>query len=106
MSRILEGMPDPARVEAARAEGLKVGFYYSLMDWHHPDYLPRREWDKRPIENANFSRYVEYMKGQVGELVQNYDPDLMWFDGDWEDTWTSELGWDMYDSAEVSTDDP
>ena len=34
--------------EACRREGIKLGFYHSIMDWHHPDYLPRRGWDTRP----------------------------------------------------------
>ena len=82
--------------DECRRQGIKMCVYYVIMDWHHPDYLPRRSWDKRPSEEADFSRYVEYMKGQIGELVQNYDPDLIWFDGGWEDTWTREMGWDMY----------
>ena len=73
-------------VEAFRAEGIRVGFYYSLIDWNHPDYPnvgnhPRRgdpEWDKK---DYNFDQYIEYMHNQVRELLTNYGKiDIMWFD--------------------------
>ena len=61
--------------------------YYSIMDWHHPDYLPRRPWENnRSTEGADFSRYVSYMKAQLKELVDAYDPGVLWFDGEWEPT--------------------
>jgi alpha-L-fucosidase len=75
-------------LDAFRAEGLKVGVYYSLIDWHHPDY-PHFGDDHHPMrnnarfENAqhDFSRYLEYMHGQVKELCTNYGKlDVMWFD--------------------------
>jgi len=80
-------------VNACRAEGLKIGFYYSIMDWHHPDYLPRRAWDPRPETPADFGRYVDFMKGQVKDLMTRYGRiDVLWFDGEWENTWTNEAG--------------
>ncbi len=85
--------------DACKEEGIKMCFYYSIMDWHHPDYLPRREWEKehRPEGDANYDRYVEYMKAQLKELVDNYGPlGILWFDGEWEETWNFERGFDMY----------
>ncbi len=79
-----------------REAGLKVGLYFSLPDWHHPDYLPRRKWDTRPTDKASLDRYIAYMKGQLKELVVNYDPGVLWFDGEWEATWTHEHGADLY----------
>jgi len=73
-------------VEAFRAEGLKVGFYYSLLDWHHPHYPvdhlhPMRENEALKAEKRDFSKYVEYLHGQVRELLTNYGRiDVMWFD--------------------------
>lgn len=73
-------------VEAFRAERLKVGFYYSLIDWHHPDYpnvgnhpmAGNSEWDNKEY---NFDNYLEYMHNQVEELVTNYGKiDILWFD--------------------------
>ena len=85
--------------DACKEEGIKMCFYHSIMDWHHPDYLPRRDWEKeqRPEGNADFNRYIEYMKAQLKELVNNYGPlGILWFDGEWENTWTHEKGVDLY----------
>ena len=81
---------------ACKAEGVRLCFYHSIMDWHHPDYLPRRKWDTRPADKANLDRYIAYMKAQLKELVVNYDPGVLWFDGEWESTWTHENGVDLY----------
>ncbi len=75
-------------LEAFRAEGLKVGLYYSLLDWHHPDYPhygdqnhPLRNCPAEKNEGRDFNRYLEYMHGQVRELCTNYGKlDIMWFD--------------------------
>ncbi|HOW87010.1 MAG TPA: alpha-L-fucosidase [Candidatus Aminicenantes bacterium] len=68
-----------------RKAGLPLGFYYSIMDWHHPDYLPRRDWEKdRPAAGADFGRYLDYAQNQLRELVTKYDPAVLWFDGEWE----------------------
>ena len=71
---------------ACRKYGLRICWYHSIMDWHHPDYLPRRSWEKdRGIEGADFERYIAYMKNQLRELVENYgDIGVLWFDGEWE----------------------
>ena len=70
---------------ACQKEGIRLGWYYSVMDWHHPEYIPRREVDKRPAEKDCYPRYVNYMKGQLKELLANYGPiSVVWFDGDWE----------------------
>lgn len=83
---------------ACRREGIRIGWYHSIMDWHHPDYLPRRPWDPRPATDADFDRYVAYLRGQVRELLTGYGPiDIMWFDGEWEPTWTHALGRGMDD---------
>lgn len=83
--------------DACRAEGIRFCTYHSIMDWHHPDYLPRRAWDARPAAGASFDRYVTYLKAQLAEIVHGYDPSVLWFDGEWEDTWTHERGVDLYD---------
>jgi alpha-L-fucosidase len=91
-------------VEAFRAAGLKVGFYFSLPDWHHPDYPAGisdptpRHW--RPAQALppgapaslaadpdRWERYLAFMHGQVRELCTHYGTiDLLWFDGQWEHT--------------------
>lgn len=72
--------------DECRRQGIRIGFYYSIMDWHHPDYVPRRKWEKdRTTEGADFNRYVEYMRGQIRELMSNYgEICALWFDGGWE----------------------
>jgi alpha-L-fucosidase len=85
-------------VQACRRQGVRIGFYYSIMDWHHADYLPRRDWEKdRSAAGADFERYVVYMKAQLKELLTSYGPiDILWFDGQWESTWTASHGRDLY----------
>lgn len=85
--------------EACRKADIKLCFYHSIMDWHHPDYLPRRGWETgRSSEGAEFPRYVDYMKSQLKELLTEYgDIGVLWFDGEWEDTWTHEDGVELYD---------
>ncbi|TAJ25071.1 MAG: hypothetical protein EPO68_00470 [Planctomycetota bacterium] len=81
---------------ACEAEGLRFCTYHSIMDWHHPDYLPRRGWEKRSSDGASFPRYVAHLNAQVAEIVERYQPAVMWFDGEWESTWTHELGVELY----------
>ena len=80
-------------VDAFRAEGLKIGFYYSLLDWHHPDYPhygdryhPMRENEAWKGREHHFDNYVKYLHGQVKELCTNYGKiDIMWFDFSYDD---------------------
>lgn len=84
--------------EACRSAGLKMCWYHSIMDWHHPDYLPRRESEKnRSAAGADFDRYVRHMKAQLQELLTNYGKiGVLWFDGEWESTWNTTYGRDLY----------
>ncbi len=75
-------------VDAFRAEGLKIGFYYSLIDWHHPDFPidvlhPRRRDADAEQQDAgrDMHKYAQYMRDQVTELLTNYGKiDILWFD--------------------------
>ena len=77
-------------VEAFRAEGLKIGFYYSLIDWHHPEYTidrihPQRGSSKEEYDELNKTRdmavYRTYLKNQVREILTNYGKiDILWLD--------------------------
>jgi alpha-L-fucosidase len=85
--------------DACQKEGIRLCFYHSIMDWHHPDYLPRRTWEtNRSAKGADFERYVIYMKNQLRELCSNYGeaPHVLWFDGEWENTWNDNRGTDLY----------
>ena len=74
--------------DAFRAEGIRVGLYYSLIDWHHPDFTidwmhPRHndENARELNEGRDVKRYAEYMRNQVTELLTNYGKiDILWFD--------------------------
>ena len=80
---LLRGVAD-----AFREEGLRVGFYYSLIDWHHPDFTidPLHSMRNHPDahklnESRNMDKYRDYMRNQVRELITGYGPvDIMWFD--------------------------
>jgi alpha-L-fucosidase len=81
---------------ACERHGLKFGVYYSISDWHHPDYpldSPRGRTEK---PNPNMERYVEYMQNQIRELITRYQPAVLWFDGEWEAPWTEDLGDELY----------
>lgn len=92
--------------DACKADGtVRFCVYYSIMDWHHPDAQapaapnynpPRKGGDYKP--NPNFGRYVEsYLKPQLKELIENYDPGVIWFDGEWVPEYTPEMGRGAYD---------
>ena len=84
---------------ACREEGIVFCCYHSIMDWHHPDYLPRREWEEttRPVGDADYDRFNGYLLSQVRELMTNYGGlGVLWFDGEWEKTWTHERGVSLY----------
>ena len=84
--------------DACRDQGIQFCTYYSIIDWHHPDYVPRGKGDNRPPETADYDRYVVYMKNQLRELIANYGPlGILWFDGEWDPTWTHERGLELYD---------
>lgn len=75
-------------VEAFRQEGLKIGFYYSLIDWHHPEFPldglhPQRDDEefKKQTPARDVRKYAEYLHGQVRELLTSFGKiDIMWFD--------------------------
>jgi len=90
---------DPLKELAAACnqEGIKLCFYHSIMDWHHPDYAQRRAWNDKAQGDPDMDRYVTYMKGQIKELLTRYGPiGILWFDGEWEKPWTHERGVDLY----------
>ena len=72
-------------VEALRKEKLKVGLYYSLLDWSHEDYPNFTQKTKRYEQDSlRWQRFRAFFQGQLAELSHQYNPDLWWFDGDWE----------------------
>ena len=67
--------------EACGKQGVRFGFYHSIMDWHHPE------------QKGNFPAYEKHLRGQVSELLTGYGPiGVMWFDGEWIGQWNREKG--------------
>jgi alpha-L-fucosidase len=90
---------DPLKelADACHAAGLKLCFYYSIMDWHHPDWGTRRAWNDKASGTPDMDRYVAYMKAELKELLTRYGPiGILWFDGEWESPWTHDRGVDLY----------
>ena len=80
-------------LDAFRAEGIRVGLYYSIIDWHHPDFPhygdkqhPMRDNPAYKDYKYDFDQYLEYMHGQIKELCTNYGKiDIFWFDFSYDD---------------------
>ena len=80
---------DPMKelADECRRQGLKIFFYYSQLDWHHPDFFPlggTGKFSGRP-ESGDWNRYLDFMDRQLTELLTNYGPiGGIWFDGMWD----------------------
>jgi len=88
-------------VQAMRGAGLKVGLYYSWLDWSNPDYAAMGSWrsGEKPAGDKDerrkrWQRFLAFDEGQLRELCSLYKPDLLWFDGDWG---VSSENWGMKD---------
>lgn len=88
--------------EACKEAGLQLNFYYSLMDWHRSDYPAGDCADKiLGKQKGDYTSYKKFMLGQIGELIDNYHPGNIWFDGEWEHArckdgvWNRTLDWDF-----------
>ena len=80
---------------ACKKHGVRFCTYYTVCDWHHPDWLPRFQ-DPRPATGADPVRFDRYMRDQLGEIIHRYDPALIWFDGNWFKEWTNARGQSLY----------
>lgn len=90
---------DPLKelAEACHKQGIRLCFYHSIMDWHHPDWGTRRPWNDKAAGSPDMDRYTAYLKGQLKELLTGYGPiGILWFDGQWEKPWSYERGVDLY----------
>src|SRR5215831_12816181 len=79
--------PLKALADECHRQGIRLFFYYSQLDWHHPDFWPRGNTGKntgRP-ESGEWTRYLDFMDAQLTELLTNYGPiGGIWFDGMWD----------------------
>lgn len=88
---------DPLKLlaDTCRQQGVKLFFYYSLLDWHHPDYFPLGKTGQASGRKpgGDWKRYVAYYQGQVRELCTNYgEIGGIWFDGWWD---RPDADWDL-----------
>ena len=90
--------------KACKKHGLKFGVYYSIIDWNHSSQKRPFELGKKGnpgqtvIVDDRKQEYVDYQKNQVLELIENYDPAVIWFDGDWVNWWTLQDGIELYNA--------
>lgn len=95
--------------EACKKYGLKFGLYYSILDWNHPTQVPSLQkdspnwrWGRTYLSDrgkgSDKQIYVSYQQNQIMELIKNYDPAILWFDGDWVEWWTIPDGIDLYNA--------
>ena len=95
--------------EECQRQGVKLGFYYSLLDWHHPDYFPRGATGHRTgrPNQGQWENYIQFMKIQLGELLTNYGDILsIWLDGYWdkrEANWHLDEIYDLIHSFQPAT---
>jgi alpha-L-fucosidase len=87
----------------AKRQGLRFGIYYSILDWHHPSQFVNKPGKDPTAGDFNTEMragqkdaYLAYMKAQLAEIQSQYDPDILWFDGEWVTWWTEEDGQAIY----------
>jgi len=82
--------------EACLRHGVRFCLYYSIMDWYHADYGQRRAYNDVAKGETNMPRFVqEFLKPQLKEIAERFDPGILWFDGEWEKCYTTEMGEDI-----------
>jgi alpha-L-fucosidase len=82
--------PIAALAQEAQTQGVKFCVYYSIMDWRHPK---QSNWGNSISDKPG---YVSQMKEQLRELIEYYDVELLWFDGEWKSWWTTQDGVELY----------
>ena len=82
--------------KSCKKYGIKFCIYYTVLDWYDLRYPIRNDGTKTIDPKGDMVKFVQYMKDQLKELITNYDPYMLWFDGNWEQPWTKEMGTDVY----------
>lgn len=70
--------------EAVKAEGMAMQFYYSLIDWIRPDYPKGHSGIRKDPAKYDYDHYFDFEKAQIRELLEQYHPRALWFDGAWD----------------------
>jgi len=81
--------------KACKKHDIKFCMYFTILDWHDANY-PVHNDGKVPDPDADMSKFIVIIKNQLKEVITNYDPYMLWFDGQWESPWTDEMGIDLY----------
>jgi alpha-L-fucosidase len=81
--------------KACKKHDIKFCMYFTILDWHDANY-PVHNDGKAPDPDADMSKFIVTIKNQLKEVITNYDPYMLWFDGQWESPWTDEMGIDLY----------
>jgi alpha-L-fucosidase len=82
--------------EACTKYGVRLCFYHSIMDWHHPDWGTKAPWrGNAATAKPDMDKFTAYLKAQLDEILA-YHPGILWFDGEWEAAWNHERGVDLY----------
>lgn len=80
---------------ACKKQGIKFCIYFTVLDWHDPDY-PIHISGAKADPNANMDKFVTTMKKELHELVTSYHPYMLWFDGNWEKPWKNDYAAEIY----------
>ena len=90
--------------KACEKQGIKFCVYFTILDWHDPLYPISNLPDGKMKESGDMKKFVEKIKGQLTEIITNYHPYMLWFDGNWEAPWTLAMGQEVY--AHIKKSDP
>lgn len=82
--------------KACKKYGIAFCIYFTVLDWHDANYPLHNLGDSIPDPKADIKKFVGTMKNQLTELITQYHPYMLWFDGNWEKPWTKEYGQEVY----------
>ena len=87
--------------QACKKHNIRFGLYYSITDWSHPSQIPTKEmtrpgWKFTHMREDRREDYINYQNNQILELIEKYDPAVLWFDADWTKWWTMNDGIRLY----------
>ncbi len=82
--------------KACKKYDIKFCVYFTVLDWHDPNYPIEVSGSKAIKPNANMERFVATMKNELQEIVTRYHPYMLWFDGNWESPWKNEYAAEVY----------
>lgn len=81
---------------ACKKHGLKFCVYFTVLDWHDPHYPYARAGTKEINATTDMAKFVATMKDELTEILTNYDPYMLWFDGNWDKEWTDAHAQEVY----------